>query len=81
MSDIIKTFQKPYNLTISNEPSCVNECRVEMYKVTVERIVEDDSVYIDRLQKLYDNTTNYHHKALIKNKAFQLKVEINTKRV
>ena len=43
------------------QPSCVNFLRVKKYRITVEEIDEPDEVICQRLQELWDNTTNWHH--------------------
>jgi hypothetical protein len=54
------------NLTNHN-PSCFNgRVSVRKYKVTVELIEEDDQVIRDRIQKLWDECDNYHHRNPLK---------------
>lgn len=46
-----------------DEPSCFNgQIRVRRFRIYVEPIPEEESILIGRLQKLYDNSTNIHHR-------------------
>ena len=60
-----ETFRKIGNCEESNlrqnGPSCINSLRVKKYRVTIEEIDEPDEVICQRLQYLWDNTTNHHH--------------------
>lgn len=65
MKKEIETFRQLGNyeldhMTIS-EPSCFNgKVSVRRYRVTVEEIIEDDSVIAERIQTLWDNSKNHH---------------------
>lgn len=53
-----------------NEPSCYNgDVRFKRYKITVEPIEEPVEVYQERLQKLWDDSDNYHHSNPLQNAA------------
>jgi hypothetical protein len=46
-----------------NEPSCFNGMvRVEKYRVTVEKVQEPVEVVRARLQKMWDECDNHHHR-------------------
>ena len=46
-----------------DQPSCCNGIvRVRQYRVTVELVDEYLDVIIARLQKMFDETTNIHHR-------------------
>lgn len=64
----IETFRKPdwelnnmkYNAT---EPSCFNgSVSIKKYKVTAELIEEPIEVYQERLEKLWIESDNWHHR-------------------
>lgn len=62
----IETFRKigGYSLTslMDNKPSCFNgEVCVKRYKVTIEEIKEPDNIIHARLQKLWEESDNFHH--------------------
>lgn len=63
---VLETFRKIGEYELStlrrDEPYCINsDISVVKYRVTVEVIKEDNSVYIERLQKLWDECGNHHH--------------------
>lgn len=68
-----ETFREIGNYEESNlrqkNPSCVNFLRVKKYRVTIEEIDDPDEVICQRLQELWDNTTNYHHAAMLRDAA------------
>ena len=57
------------NELTQREPSCVNSLRVKKYRITVEEIDEPDEVICQRLQELWDNTTNWHHSDMLRTAA------------
>lgn len=68
------------NLT-RTEPSCFNGIvDVVKYRITVEKIVEDTSIYQERLQKLWEECDNYHHWEPLQNKAKELGVILTGER-
>jgi len=57
--------------------SCFNGIvRVVKYRVTVEKIEEPKEVYTERLQKLWDESDNYHDYESLINKAKQFGIEL-----
>lgn len=57
------------NLTSEN-PTCFNGIvSIQKYKITVEPIIDTSEVLAERLQKLWDEATNYHHWIPIQNEA------------
>lgn len=57
------------NLT-REKPNCFNGIvSIQKYKITVEPIIDTNEVLAERLQKLWDETTNYHHWTPIENEA------------
>ena len=70
----IETFRNPNGYTLSRltqkEPSCFNGIvRVERYEIEITKIIEPKKVYIERLQKLWDECDNHHNSTPIKLKA------------
>lgn len=63
---VIETFRRLDEYTINqfqnDNPSVWNsEVSVRRYRITIEEIEEPKEVIIERLQKLYNETTNHHH--------------------
>jgi len=76
-----ETFRQIGNYEQSNliqkEPSAFNGwIRVRKYKVTVEPIEEPNEVITERLQKLWDECDNSHHRQPLKAVAKQLGYEL-----
>lgn len=62
-----ETFREISDYTIDNltfeNPSCFNgDVRVIKYKVTIEKIEESIEVIQKRIQKLWDECDNWHHR-------------------
>lgn len=84
-----ETFRKLHeyeknNLT-NDEPSSFNgDVRIIKYRVTFEKIEEQQEVLEERLQKLWDECDNMHHFGPIKAKAkeigYELKGTVGSKR-
>lgn len=61
------------NLLKKEFPSIFNgEVSIRRYKVTIEEIEEPIETLQERLQKLYDEGTNYHHIEPLKREAKKL---------
>ena len=59
------------------EPCCWNdEVKIKRYKVTIEEIEEPVEVYAERLQKLWEECDNYHHRTPIQNMAKSLGIKL-----
>ena len=68
---VFETFRAlgPYeigNMT-QKDPSCFNGyVSVKRYRITIEEIEEHDEIIGARLQKLWDECTNHHHRDPLK---------------
>jgi len=64
------------NLT-EEEPSCFNgNVTVRKYKITAELIDESDEVIKARIQKLWDECDNHHHRSPLKAEAEKYGLEL-----
>lgn len=64
------------NNLIQENPSCVNgNLRVYKYKITFEKIEESSLVIADRLQKLWNESDNFHHLEALKQEAKKIGYE------
>jgi hypothetical protein len=75
------TFRQIGSYELSNmkqdTPSCFNGIvRIEKYKITVEKIEEEKEIYKERLQELWDTSTNRHDYMPLKNKADSLGIQL-----
>ncbi len=74
---VIETFRElsPYlqrELEREN-PSCFNgDVSVKKYRITIEEISEPISVIAERLQKLWDESNNIHHRDPLRAAAAQI---------
>ena len=60
-------------LMIDEAPSCLNgKVNVKKYKVTIEEIEEPKEVIAERLQKLWDQCTNWHHRQPLRDEAAKI---------
>ena len=73
-----ETFREigAYNLSNIKQdvPSSVNFLRYKKYKVTIESMPEDKSVYIERLENLLSEAKGHHQRAMINDEIKKLKV-------
>lgn len=61
-------------------PSCFNGIvRFRKYKVTIEEIIEPNEVLAERIQKLWDESTNYHHAEPLRRAAISIGYELKPK--
>ncbi len=78
---VAETFRKLegywLNQLINDNPSCFNgEVSVEKYRITIEKIEEPKEVYKKRLQKLWDECSNYQNWKPLEIAAKRLGVEL-----
>lgn len=60
-----------------NEPSCFNGMvRVEKYRVTVEKVQEPVEVIRARLQKMWDECDNHHHREPLARTGFKYGIDL-----
>lgn len=58
-------------------PSVFNgDVRVEKFRITVEKIKEDEEVYRNRLQKLWEHSSNHHNHGPLMREAARLGVKL-----
>ena len=67
MKEIFETFRKVGSFEIgnltANEPSCFNGIvNVTKQQITIEDVTEPIEVIQARIQKLYDECDNHHHR-------------------
>ena len=79
---IFETFSDPTSsYIISNikqdEPSCFNGIiRVKKYRVTIEEIKEPKEFIQKRIQTLWDNCSNHHHRIPLREAAKEVGLEL-----
>ena len=62
---------------IEEQPSCFNgNVHVKRYKITIEEINEPKEIIAKRLQKLWDESSNFHHWKPLKQAAKKIKYEL-----
>jgi hypothetical protein len=79
-----KTFETfrdigPFELRqlTQNEPSCFNGLvRVEKYRVTVEKVQEPVEAIRARLQKMWDECDNHHHREPLARAGFKYGIDL-----
>ena len=60
-----------------NEPSCFNGMvRVEKYRVTVEKVQEPVEAIRARLQKMWDECDNHHHREPLARAGFKYGIDL-----
>lgn len=67
------------NKLIVENPSVGNfDVHINKFKITVELIEEPKEVIEERLQKLWDDCKNHHHKALLLKKAKEINYQFKS---
>ena len=81
MKKAFETFREISDYQIESiterHPSCFNgNVQVKKFRVTIEEIVESKEIIAERLQKLWDKCSNWHHWDPLKFAAKKIKYEL-----